>query len=85
MKATKIQIVLYIFAFTVTGMFFTLSGYTHALFLIIILGLGLSWLYKGVQGFGNSDNRAWARKMFIFSLVVNLGMSVLLATGALLP
>ena len=85
MEATKIQIVLYIVAFTVTGMFFTLSGYTHALFLIIILGLGLSWLHKGVQGFNTADDKVWARKMFIYSLVVNLGMSLLLSVGAILP
>ena len=83
--AAKIQILLYIVAFTVTGSLFTVTGYTNVIFLVVIMGLGLSWLYKGVQGFSALDDKKWARGMFFYSLIVNLSMSLLLAVGALLP
>jgi protoheme IX farnesyltransferase len=84
MRQTKIQILIYIAAFTITGAMFTVFGYTHIVFLLLMVMLGMSWLIKGVQGFSVTDDKKWARGMFLHSLIVNLGMCLLLAVGALL-
>jgi len=85
MKAAKIQILLYVAAFTLTGVLFTVLGYTHIVFLIVVGGLGLCWLYMGLKGFSAKDDKKWARKMFFYSLIVTLTLSIMLAIGALLP
>jgi len=85
MKAAKVQILGYVAAFTITAALFTVLGYTHIIFLIVVGGLGVSWFYKGIQGFATKDDNIWARKMFLYSLIVNLGMSIMLAVGARLP
>lgn len=85
MRATKVQIILYIAFFTITGILFSVLGYTHIIFLAVITGLGLSWLYRGIRGFSVENDKKWAREMFVYSLFVNLGMSIMLATGAILP
>ncbi|HSX53461.1 MAG TPA: heme o synthase [Patescibacteria group bacterium] len=85
MKAAKVQILLYISAFTLAGALFTIFGYTHIVFLVVVGGLGLSWLYKGIKGFSAEDDKKWARGMFFYSLIVTLVLSVMLAVGARLP
>jgi len=85
MKTTKIHILTYIAAFTITGVLFTVYGYTRIVFLVTVALLGLSWFYKGAKGFGVQDAKKWARGMFFYSLIVTLSLSIMLAVGALLP
>lgn len=81
-KAAKTQILLYIVAFTVTATLFTIFGYTHIIFLLVTVALGLSWMYKGFKGFSTQDNKKWARGMFFYSLIVTLVLSIMLAFGS---
>jgi protoheme IX farnesyltransferase len=52
---------------------------------IVIGGLGLYWLYRGLAGFKTADPVKWARGMFGFSLVNLLVLSAMLALCPLLP
>ncbi|MET0779334.1 MAG: heme o synthase [Candidatus Saccharimonadales bacterium] len=83
--STKIQMVAYIIAFTVTAASLTLFGYTGLTYLGVVLGLGMAWLLRALEGFNAVDNTAWARKMFFFSLIVTLVMCAILSVGPLLP
>ncbi|MBS0629253.1 MAG: protoheme IX farnesyltransferase [Verrucomicrobia bacterium] len=74
MKATKIQMILYIFAFAVSASLLTVFGYTNYVFAIVSSLLSLFWLFLGFQGFSATDDQLWARKMFKFSLIVILGV-----------
>lgn len=68
-RATKTQIVLYIFAFTLFSSLFTifhLTGYTTLYFLITCNSL---WLLLSLQGFTTKNQLVWARHMFRFSLI----------------
>jgi protoheme IX farnesyltransferase len=85
MQAAKLQIVLYIIAFIVATSLLAVLGYTGYIFLIVMLLIGLAWLYKGLRGYGAKDDAAWARNMFFFSLIVVLVLSVMTAVGPLLP
>jgi heme o synthase len=68
--ATKIHMLLYIIAFTIVSLSLTLFDYTGYLYLIVAASLGLAWLGLCMKGFTCANNGIWARKMFLFSLIV---------------
>lgn len=84
-RTTKIQILLYIIAFIATTLSLRVYGYAGWTFLIVMEALGLKWLYMGIKGFKTNDDEKWARKMFLFSLVIILTFSVMLSLNVWLP
>lgn len=85
MRQTKLQILFYIVAFIAANALLSVFGYTGYVYLVVMTALGLAWLWLGSQGFRTTDDKLWARKMFLFSLVIILSLSVMLAVGPLLP
>lgn len=78
-QVTKIHILLYIAAFIVTVPMLTVFHYAGLTYAIIMTILSLFWLYIGIKGFKASDDVKWARKMFGFSLIVLLALSLLIS------
>jgi len=78
-RATKIQILLYIFAFIIACAMLTVLGYTGYAYLIVMTIVGLGWLGVGLKGFTTVDDKRWARSMFHISLVVLLVFSFLIS------
>lgn len=74
--ATKIHMVLYILAFIGTAVMLTIKGYTGNVYLVVAALLGISWLGLCIYGFTIDNNKAWARQMFIYSLVVIMGLCI---------
>jgi heme o synthase len=85
MYITKLNILLYIVAFTMAVAALTFYAYAGVTYLVVMLLLGFTWLWMGVRGFKAPDDKRWARKMFFFSLIVILVLSVMLAVGSVLP
>lgn len=67
---TKIRILIYVVLFTITAAMPTVFGYLGYVYLVIALFLGVYWFYLGVRHFKMDDDRAWARKMFFFSIIL---------------
>lgn len=84
-EAAKIQILCYVLAFIAAVGLLWSFGYTGFVYLIGMSLLGLRWLWLAIQGFAVSDDVAWARGMFKFSLMVILGFSLLISLDAWLP
>ena len=84
-KSTKIHMLLYTAAFIGAVIDLSLLGYTGYTFAVVMAALGLVWLWKGLKSFKIKDNVAWAKQMFLFSLVVLLSFSVMLSIGSILP
>jgi len=84
-KTTKNRMLLYIIGFIVASASLTLFGYTGYLYLIVMLAVGLWWLKLGIKGFKAKDDAKWARKLFGFSLIVLMTLSVAVSFGAILP
>lgn len=84
MKNTKIQILVYIGAFLAANITLSLLGYTGYIYLVVMTAIGLLWLGFGIKGFGVKDDKLWARKMFFFSLVVILVLSLMLSIGGVI-
>jgi len=85
LRATKIQILVYIVAFILAAWSLSLFGYAGITYLVVSLALGAAWLALGLRGFNNANDNDWARKMFRFSLVVITGLCVMVSLNSLLP
>lgn len=78
----KISMLLYVIVFTGLASSLTFCGYTGYYYLVVALLTGLWWIYLAVRGFTASDNIAWARKMFGFSIIAVMLLSVMMALDA---
>jgi heme o synthase len=85
LRRTKLEILIYTFLFVLSVIALSVSGYTGLVFLIVMAGLGLYWLWRGLAGFNAKNDTRWARQMFGLSLIVLLSLSLMLAVGARLP
>ncbi len=77
---TKIQILLYITAFTAAVVSLSLFGYSGPVTLVAAALLGLAWLGLGLKQYTALSDERWGRSMFLFSLVV---LSILCVTISL--
>lgn len=84
-RATKIQMITYTIAFVAAVAALSAFGYAGWSFAVVMVALGLYWLYRGLSSFDISDNALWAKQMFVFSLVVLTSFSVMLSVGSVLP
>lgn len=80
---TKVQMLIYIIAFVLSTVMLTFFHFTGYIYLAIILPLGLVWLYLSVQGFKIANVTLWARKMFIFSLIIILALTLMITVDTL--
>ncbi len=85
MRSTKIQILLYVLGFILAASLLTFYRYTGYTYLVIMSILGLAWLRIVIRGFTTVDDKLWARKVFLFSLIIILAQSVMMSIGPLLP
>jgi protoheme IX farnesyltransferase len=82
---TKINIVSYIVVFIVATSLLYFYGYTGKVYLVVVGLIGLAWLWQGMKGFKkNIDDKMWAKKTFLFSLVVLLVFSITLAISSII-
>lgn len=82
---TKIQIVFYTLSFLIATTLLTVFKYTGFVYLIVMMLIGLAWVWYAVEGFWAKDTDKWARKVFFLSLVITLVFSVMISLGGLLP
>ncbi len=75
MFVTKVHMLLYIIAYMGTAGLLTLYGYQGYFFLTVTLALAALWFVITAKGFVAKNETKWARQMFLFSLVVIMGMS----------
>lgn len=71
----KWQIAIYIVLFTVAAALLSLLGYTGYAYLICVSVVGVIWFYLALKGFDVSDHKAWAKKVFAFSIMVVIVLS----------
>jgi protoheme IX farnesyltransferase len=76
--ATKVQMLLYIIAFTGASLLLTLLGYAGYAYLTVAMLLSIAWLALGIQGFKNGNDQLWARQMFRLSLVIIVALSFMI-------
>ncbi|MCF6807829.1 heme o synthase [Thiotrichales bacterium 19S9-12] len=76
---TKTNMLVYILAFTFAAIMPSILGYTGIIYFLGALILSGWWFILGLKGIKSSDNdRLWARKMFLFSIIVITLLSVMM-------
>lgn len=88
-RATKIQMLLYIIEFIVIAPLLTILGYLGYPYFIVAVVLGLAWLALCIKGLRINEtdtaaNAAWARKMFFFSLFVMVTLFITITLIAII-
>ncbi len=73
---TKVQMLIYMIAFIGAVAALFIGGYVGYGYLVLSLTLGIAWLIFCIKGFSCSNDKLWARQMFIFSLVVIMGIAI---------
>ena len=81
---TKIKMLAYIVAFILATAALTYFKYTGYIYLTVMVLLGLYWFGSGIKGFKSGDDKVWAKKMFLFSLIILTIFSVLISLNILL-
>ena len=78
--AAKKHIVGYIMAFMAASLMLAFGGYTGYMYLVVVAVLGLFWLVMAWSGYATSDDRLWAKKLWVVSIlnifVLNVMMSI---------
>ncbi|MEO7617386.1 MAG: heme o synthase [Candidatus Saccharibacteria bacterium] len=83
---TKVQILIYIIGFITATILLSLFSYTGLVFAVVMASLGIYWFWLGFKDYKTAKNDAkWGKKMFLFSLIVILSLSVMLSVDSFLP
>ncbi len=83
--AAKKHMVGYILAFMAATLMLTVGGYTGYSTFAVATVLGLSWLYLAWSGYKAKDERLWAKKLFIFSILTIFILSVMMSIDFTAP
>lgn len=75
--STKRQIQIYVAGFTAAALGLGLAGYTGRIYDVAVLAIGGYWLHLARSG--SDDHRAWARRLFLYSILVVLAISIAMA------
>ena len=70
MRYTKISMLIYIIIFSVVSMLPTFFSYAGGYYLGVTIILNLYWIYLSAKGFSTINDTLWARKNFLFSIIV---------------
>ena len=70
---------------TLAAVGLTVFGYTGYVYAAVVLALAAAWAYMGLKAYKTADDARWGKKMFLFSLVVMLSFSIMIAIGKSLP
>ncbi len=81
----KNHITLYIIAFAVATLMLSLGGYAGYKYLIVAAAVSVWWLGMALSGYKTENDRVWARKLFVFSIVAITSLSVMMSVDFMVP
>lgn len=84
-RRTKIECLIYVILFTAVLNGLYCFGYTNILFLMIFNVLCGYWIYLSIIGFTVEDDQLWARKYFLYSVILITALSISFAFTYISP
>ena len=78
-SVAKNHIILYIIAFMFATLMLAISGYAGYKYLIVAAAVSVWWLGMALSGYKTTNDRLWARKLFVFSIVAITSLSVMMS------
>jgi protoheme IX farnesyltransferase len=85
MATTKKHVVGYMLAFVAATLMLTFGGYTGYSYLAVAAAMGFCWLYMAWSGYKTSDDRVWAKKLFVSSILIITVLSVMMSIDFRVP
>lgn len=76
---TKSHIIRYILAFALATVMLTFSGHAGLFYFTVATLVSLIWLGMAWKGLQVTDDRVWARQLFIFSIVAITSLSLMMS------
>jgi heme o synthase len=83
--STKAQIYFWALIFLLLTPLLTVVGATGWVYFVVMLGVGLYWVWQAAQYYDVEESVRWSKRMFGSSLLVLLVMSAAIALGGYLP
>lgn len=85
-SVAKNHITLYILAFMIATLMLGLGGYAGYKYLVVAAAVSVWWLGMALSGYKTTnDDRVWARKLFVFSIVAITALSVMMSVDFMAP
>jgi protoheme IX farnesyltransferase len=84
-EVTKRHVFGYMLAFVVAVLMLTVEGYTGYTYFAVAAATGLSWLYMAWSGYKPCDERLWAKRVFVFSIVTITVLNVMMSIDFRVP
>ena len=84
-SVAKNHITLYIIAFAVATLMLSLGGYAGYKYLAVAAAVSGWWLGMARRGYKVEDDKVWARKRFVFSIVAITSLSVMMSVDFMVP
>lgn len=78
-QSARRHMIAYIIGFAVAALMLTYYGYVGNLYALIIGGCSLYWLYLAKIGYQPENEQLWAKKLFVFSIVIIVAFSILIS------
>ena len=75
-QRTKIESLIYVILFIVAMNGLFVFGYTNWIYLVVLNTLSFYWLYLSIIGFKAEDDQLWAKKTFLFSVILITVISI---------
>lgn len=73
---TKVESLIYVILFTLVLNGLYCFGYTNMVFLILFNSLCAYWIYLSIIGFKAKDDQKWAKKYFLYSVILITALSL---------
>ncbi len=77
--AAKKHIIAYIFVFIAAALMLTVCGYTGYGYFVVTAASGLVWLFIAWSGRKAADERLWAKRLYICSILAMLVLSLMMS------
>ncbi|NKI74988.1 protoheme IX farnesyltransferase [Dickeya sp. CFBP 2040] len=85
-SVAKHHITLYILAFMIATLMLSLGGYAGYKYLVVAAAVSVWWLGMALSGYKRpNDDRVWAKKLFLFSIVAITSLSVMMSIDSMAP
>ncbi|AFJ47965.1 heme o synthase [Shimwellia blattae] len=84
-SVAKNHITLYIIAFMVATLMLSLGGYAGYKYLVVAAAVSVWWLGMALSGYKTANDKVWARKLFVFSIVAITSLSVMMSVDFMVP
>ena len=78
-RTTKIHMLIYTILFAMVSLGLSIFHYTGIIYFFVVILLGINWILQASIGFTTNNDRTWARKMFIMSIIIITILSITMA------